>query len=62
MNPALAWDTYVGEQTVAEFIALGGDPDDYALRAPACLDLTDEERSHVARLLAEYIAQDGGPA
>ena len=55
MTPNQAWDTYVGNESVADFIAYVVDVYAYASHSPMLEGLSHAEREQVADLLQEYI-------
>ena len=59
MTPAEAWDTYVGDQSVSEFVAHKGSTEDYVHGSDLTSDLGPRERHEVADLLEAYIQQRG---
>lgn len=55
MEPYQAWEAYVGEQGVEEFLANGGDTLAYVDETETCDHLSGENRLKVAKLLSRYI-------
>lgn len=55
ITPSEAWDTYVGDQSVSEFLANGGDPREYAAMSPTCEGLSERERALLSVLLRAKI-------
>ena len=60
LTPSHAWDVYVGDQSVAEFLSrsaldAAAAVAAYVGEAPMCADLDDDERGEAAALLLAYI-------
>lgn len=58
LSPSECWDSYVGNQTVADFLDGSTDPaleaHDYVNGSPLCEDLDADAREALAAKLAEY--------
>ena len=55
VTPDEAWGIFVGNQSVAEFVAHGGDVAEYVCESPTCADLDVGGRVRLAQLLGQHI-------